>query len=83
MLEQNVSSRVRSLVVDVVDLEVVSDDSDLLESGRVDSLALVELIYAIEEEFDVELQLEQLDAEQFRTVRSIAALVSGLGERAA
>lgn len=83
MANQNVSLRVRNLLLDIADLEVDSDDSDLLESGRIDSLALVELIYAIEEEFGVELELEQVDAEQFRTVHSIAALVRVLRARAA
>lgn len=77
-MELNLTARIRALVADVADVEVVSDDADLLASGRIDSLALVELIYAIEEEFGVELQLELLDAEHFRTVRTVVALVSGI-----
>lgn len=76
-MELNLTARIRALVADVADVEVVSDDADLLASGSIDSLALVELIYAIEEEFGVELQLELLDAEHFRTVRTVVALVSG------
>ena len=75
--DENVLARVRELVENVAELELPSDDSDLLESGRIDSLALVELIYAIEEEFGVELQLEQLDAERFRTIGAIVLLVAG------
>lgn len=75
----DLAPRVRSLLAKVIDLELVSDDVDLLESGRIDSLALVELIFAIEEEFGVELALEQLDPEHFRTVDAIVRLVVGAG----
>lgn len=76
--EQALAERVREILVDVVEIEVDSDDADLLETGRIDSLGLVELIFAIEQESGVTLPLEELDVEHFRTARSIAELVSTL-----
>lgn len=41
-------------------------------------MALIELLYAIEEEFTVELPLEDLDVELLRSVRGIASYVKKL-----
>ena len=49
--------------------------TDLLETGLVDSLALVELIAAIEQRFDVVINLMDLDLDQVRTVPAIYDLV--------
>jgi D-alanine--poly(phosphoribitol) ligase subunit 2 len=53
-------------------------DQDLIESGLLDSMTLIELLYAIEEEFTVELPLEDLDVELLRSVRGIASYVKKL-----
>jgi acyl carrier protein len=67
---------VTEIVAEVIDLEVVSEETDLFEVARIDSLALVELIFALEQEFGVSLPLETLDVEHFRSVRAISALVA-------
>jgi acyl carrier protein len=41
-------------------------------------MALIELLYAIEEEFTVEPPLEDLDVELLRSVRGIASYVKKL-----
>lgn len=44
--------------------ETLKDDFDLLGSGIIDSLGVLELISAIEEEFHVIVDLQELDAEK-------------------
>lgn len=56
--------------------ELLSDEP-LLDSVLVDSEAIVDLLSFIEEEFDVELDDGDLDAENFESVAAIAKLVSG------
>jgi acyl carrier protein len=68
--------RVRLLIEDVLNIEVPDDDTDLIHSGVLDSLALVSLIVGIEQEFRLELPLEDLDLDQFRSVGSIAQLLA-------
>ena len=68
--------RVRLLVEDVMSIEVPEGDIDLIDSGLLDSLALVSLIAGIEEEFELELPLEDLDLDQFRSVDSITQLLA-------
>jgi acyl carrier protein len=68
--------RVRLLIEDVLNIEVPDEDTDLIHSGVLDSLALVSLIVGIEQEFQLELPLEDLDLDQFRSVGSIAQLLA-------
>ena len=57
-------------------IEVPAPDVDLIETGLIDSLALVTLITEIEAEFGVQLPLDEFDIERFRSVEQIAAYVS-------
>jgi acyl carrier protein len=64
-------------------IDVASPTTDLIETGLLDSLALVELIAAIEQEFHVDLALDTLEIDAFRSVESIAAFVEGLAVKPA
>jgi acyl carrier protein len=70
MLEQ-----VRTLFADVVGTEPPDDDADLIAAGLNDSLALVELLLALEQRIGIEIPMEMLDIERFRTIERLAALV--------
>ena len=58
--------------LDVID---PAPDADLIGSGVLDSLALIELLVQLEQEFGITLELEEIDPERFRTPESIAQLV--------
>jgi D-alanine--poly(phosphoribitol) ligase subunit 2 len=75
----NVTDRVQRLFVETLSMSAPAPDADLIESGVLDSLALVELLFALEREFGVTIPLEELDIDTFRTVESIAELVDGAG----
>jgi acyl carrier protein len=62
-------------------IDVASPADDLIETGRLDSLALVELIAALEQEFGVDLALDALEIDAFRSIESIASFVEGLPKR--
>jgi acyl carrier protein len=70
-----VTDRVQRLFVETLNVEVPSPDTDLIEGGLLDSLALVELLFALEREFAVTIALENLDIDSFRSIRSIAGFV--------
>jgi D-alanine--poly(phosphoribitol) ligase subunit 2 len=72
-----VTDRVQRLFVETLNLQVPSPDTDLIEGGLLDSLALVELLFALEREFAVTIALEELDIDSFRTVNRIAEFVDG------
>jgi acyl carrier protein len=70
--------RVRLLIRDVLSVEVPDGDADMIDSGLMDSLALVSLIAEIEQEFQLELPLDDLDVDQFRSAERIAQLLAAL-----
>ena len=50
---------------------------DLLENEILDSLAFIELISALEDEFDIEIQPTQVNPDVWRKVSSIVEFVKG------
>ncbi len=53
-------------------------DIDLLENEILDSLAFLELITALEEKFNVEIQPTQVNPNIWRSVEKIAELIEGI-----
>jgi acyl carrier protein len=56
-------------------IAVETADTDLLQTGLVDSVTLVELVVTLEERFAVSLPFEDLEIDDFRTLARIAALI--------
>ena len=50
----------------------VTDQTNMIQDGLVDSLGFLEITTAIENEFDVELDFAELDPETFTTVGGLA-----------
>ena len=53
--------------------------TDLIEAGLLDSLALVTLIVALEDEFAVALPLDDFDVDRFRSVDAMSAFLAAAG----
>lgn len=59
--------------------EVVEDmDKDLLASGILDSFDIVNLVVKLEEEFDTEIDVEDVVPDNFRSVNAIVSLVKNI-----
>lgn len=56
-----------------LDVEV---DTDVIAGGMLDSLAFVQLLLALEEEFGVKVDLSDLELDDFNSVASVARLVT-------
>jgi acyl carrier protein len=54
----------------------LAKDAPLLE-GILDSMALMQLVAFLEEEFDIEIEDTEVTAENFRTIADIERLVGG------
>jgi acyl carrier protein len=50
-------------------------DVDLIQTGTLDSLGLIDLILYLEKEFEIKIPLKDLEVEDFRSVEKIAAIV--------
>ncbi len=78
--DSSVKPRARKTIVAALKLEIepdqITDDEILFEKGLgVDSVAMMELIVALENEFEVEFNDELIRIENFESVNSIAMLL--------
>jgi acyl carrier protein len=78
MEHQGVHQKLTELFENKLNLEVSSVDTDLLGTGLLDSLALVELLAQLEETFGVSISMDDLELENFRSIASIAGFVAQL-----
>jgi D-alanine--poly(phosphoribitol) ligase subunit 2 len=68
--------RIAGIFAGTLNVEVPSPDTDLFEAGLLDSLAFVELLLCLEQEFGVTTSVDDLEADNFRTIARIAAFVA-------
>ncbi len=59
-----------------LNIEAPTHDTDLLVMGIIDSLALVELFLRIEQAFGVQVSVDDLELDNFRSIESIARFVA-------
>lgn len=63
-------------------IERPSADTDLLESGILDSFQFVELVLELEQRFGLRIKLEDIELDDLRTLSRIARLVAANGAAA-
>ncbi len=56
--------------------EEISDDFDLLTMGVIDSLGFLEMTVALQEEFDVELDFDEIDPEEMSIVGPLCQYIT-------
>ncbi|MDO4404261.1 MAG: D-alanine--poly(phosphoribitol) ligase subunit DltC [Atopobiaceae bacterium] len=73
----NIDRRIIDLVVDISGEDEVAEDLDLdlFEEEFFDSMAAIELLAALEDEFGVSIAPTELDREEMNTVNKIIARV--------
>ncbi len=67
--------RIAALFGEKLNVEVPSVDADLYENGVLDSMAFVELLAFLEKEFEIKVGLDDLEIDNFRTIRKIVKFV--------
>jgi acyl carrier protein len=68
-------SQLNALFLDQLSIEVPGPNTDLIETGMLDSMKLVELLVLIEQQFGIRIELEQIEIDDLRTVRGIARMI--------
>lgn len=76
---ENIIARIAQVFLESLHVEVSSADTDLFESGILDSLQLVDLLSQLEEQFGCRIAMEALDLEDLRTLRGLARIVAAHG----
>lgn len=68
----------REVLRPILNEELPSNDTDLIESGLLDSLALVSLIMELESSFALNIDFDDLELESFRSIDSMAVYINSL-----
>jgi acyl carrier protein len=77
MIEHHgVHEKLTELFARKLNLDVPSVETDLVGTGLLDSLTLVELLAQLEETFGVPISTDDLELENFRSIASIAGFVA-------
>ena len=77
-MSDRVVEQVLGILSQDLHLSVPSADTDLLATGTLDSLGLVELLFQLEQRFGLRVQMDALDVEDVRSATRIAAYVGRL-----
>ena len=77
MSADGIQDRIKAIIVEQlgVSLEEVTPEASFIEDLGADSLDIVELIMALEEEYDMEIPDE--DAEKIQSVQDVISYVGG------
>ena len=70
--ESELIAVVTQIIRDALHTEVDDPDRDLIEESVLDSLAVVELLFEIERALNLQLVLDEMEIDDFRSVRRIA-----------
>lgn len=70
-----IQKEIANLLGEKLALEVPSVDSDLIETGILDSMKFVELLTALEQHFGTTISLDALELDSFRSIARIAEFV--------
>lgn len=76
-IAERIKDYLQSEVIEPGAVAVLSDDTPLWDEELIDSMGIMMLIAHIEDEFGVDIEVDDVDVEHFKTVSTIAALVEG------
>lgn len=63
-------------------IEVPAADTDLIDSGLLDSLQLVQLLLHVEQDFGYRIPLDEIDLDDLRSLERLARVIAARGELA-
>ena len=68
-------SEISGLIAERLLVDVSAPEDDLLATGLLDSLSLIQLLTNLEEHFGIRVPLEDLQIDDIRSINSLARLV--------
>ena len=78
----SLEAQLSSLFIDKLNVRVPTPETDLIASGLLDSMQIVELVTQVEQQFGLRIDLERVDFDDLRSLAGIARLIGGSGEKA-
>ena len=72
---KEIKRKIRTFIGAAIKGHELQDDDDIFSSGFINSLFAVQLVLFVEEEFQITIENEDLELENFRSVNAITQLV--------
>jgi acyl carrier protein len=76
MVADSLQAELTALFTKRLGVDVPSPDTDLLATGRLDSVGFVELLVQLEKRFGLRVELDEVEVEHFRSLNAIAAFIA-------
>jgi acyl carrier protein len=76
MSDQILYHQIAAFFSERLNLTVSSPTQDLFETGVLDSMAFVDLVMHLEQQFDIRISTDELEPDNFRSVAKIAGFVA-------
>jgi methoxymalonate biosynthesis acyl carrier protein len=73
--EKNIKDSVRRFITSSINVANLDEDDNLFESGIVNSLFAVQLMTFIEKTFAIEVEMDDLDIDNFKSLNATTAFV--------
>jgi len=73
--ENGVKETVRRFLLSSINVADLDDDDNLFESGIVNSLFAIQLMTFIEKTFSIEVEMDDMDIENFKSLSATTAFV--------
>lgn len=67
--------KIRTFLLSVIRSSDLQEDDDIFALGFVDSLFAMELVLFVESEFQITVEKEDLDYENFKSINAVTSLV--------
>ncbi|HEX6320330.1 MAG TPA: phosphopantetheine-binding protein [Burkholderiales bacterium] len=75
-MQASIIDELSALFDEALHIEVPSPDTDLIDSGLLDSLQLVQLLLQIEERMGARIPLDEVELDDLRSVGRLARVVA-------
>ena len=76
-LEQQLRNHIVTSYLPGEDPENVQPDDNLIDSGILDSMAIMQLVAHLQKEYSISIRTEEIDPNIFASINSLAAFVTG------
>jgi len=73
---KQVKEIVRGFINNSINIDTLSDDENLFESGLINSLFAIQLTTFVERRFGIEVGMDDLSIENFKSINATAAFVT-------
>ncbi len=78
--QANLEEQLKQMIVDLLFLKIepseIGTEDDLMQTIELDSVRIFDIVVGLETDFDIEMDEDEFDIENFRTVKQIAEFVT-------